>query len=41
MPLEEGLPTTVDWMRANLDRIDACIRRHAGHMELPAELALA
>ena len=41
VPLEEGLPTTVDWMRANLEWIDSCIRRHAQRMELPAELALA
>jgi nucleoside-diphosphate-sugar epimerase len=41
VPLEDGLPATVDWMRANLDWIDSCIRRHAERMELPAELALA
>jgi nucleoside-diphosphate-sugar epimerase len=41
VPLEEGLPTTVEWMRANLEWIDSCIRRHAERMELPAELALA
>jgi nucleoside-diphosphate-sugar epimerase len=41
VPLDEGLGTTVEWMRANLDWIDACIRRHADRMELPAELALA
>jgi UDP-glucose 4-epimerase len=39
--LAEGLPATVDWMRANLDWIDSCIRRHADRMQLPAELALA
>ena len=32
-PLEDGLLRTVDWMRENLDLIDACIRRHAGHVD--------
>jgi nucleoside-diphosphate-sugar epimerase len=41
VPLDDGLATTVEWMRANLDWIDACIRRHADRMELPAELAFA
>jgi UDP-glucose 4-epimerase len=32
-PLEDGLGRTVDWMRENLDLIDACIRRHAEHLD--------
>jgi UDP-glucose 4-epimerase len=32
-PLEDGLLRTVDWMRENLDLIDACIRRHAEHVD--------
>jgi UDP-glucose 4-epimerase len=32
VPLEEGLVATVEWMRANLDWIDACIARHAQQM---------
>jgi UDP-glucose 4-epimerase len=32
-PLEDGLLRTVDWMRENLDLIDACIRRHAEHLD--------
>jgi nucleoside-diphosphate-sugar epimerase len=32
MPLEDGLATTIDWMREHLDLIDACVRRHARHM---------
>jgi nucleoside-diphosphate-sugar epimerase len=39
--LDEGLPTTVQWMRANLGWIDSCVRRHADHMSSPSELALA
>jgi UDP-glucose 4-epimerase len=30
--LEVGLRQTVDWMRENLDLIDACISRHAKHL---------
>lgn len=30
--LEDGLVNTVEWMRANLDLIDACVRRHAEHL---------
>jgi UDP-glucose 4-epimerase len=30
--LEDGLRQTVDWMRENLDLIDACISRHAKHL---------
>jgi nucleoside-diphosphate-sugar epimerase len=33
VPLADGLRTTVEWTRANLDRIDACIARHASHLE--------
>ena len=33
VPLEDGLRQTIDWMRENLDLIDACIERHAKHME--------
>jgi nucleoside-diphosphate-sugar epimerase len=33
MPLEDGLRRTVDWTRENLDLIDACIRRHAEHLD--------
>ena len=32
MPLEEGLRRTVEWTRANLDRIDACVERHAARL---------
>jgi UDP-glucose 4-epimerase len=32
-PLEDGLLRTVDWMRENLDLIDACVRRHAEHVD--------
>lgn len=32
-PLEDGLLRTVDWMRENLDLIDASIRRHAEHID--------
>jgi UDP-glucose 4-epimerase len=32
-PLEDGLLRTVEWMRENLDLIDACIRRHAEHVD--------
>lgn len=32
-PLQDGLRRTVDWMRENLDLIDACIRRHAEHLD--------
>jgi UDP-glucose 4-epimerase len=31
--LEDGLVDTVDWMRENLNLIDACIRRHAEHLD--------
>jgi nucleoside-diphosphate-sugar epimerase len=40
VPLEDGLEATAYWMRDNLELIDACIARHAGHVELPPELAL-
>jgi UDP-glucose 4-epimerase len=40
VPLEDGLRTTAEWMRDNLDLIDACIARHAARVELPAELVL-
>jgi nucleoside-diphosphate-sugar epimerase len=40
VPLEDGLQATADWMRDNLELIDACIAHHAEHMELPPELAL-
>jgi UDP-glucose 4-epimerase len=39
--LEEGLAATVEWTRENLRLVDSCVRRHAGHMSLPPELALA
>ena len=32
-PLEDGLLRTVEWMRENLDLIDACIHRHAEHLD--------
>jgi UDP-glucose 4-epimerase len=35
LQLEEGLPRTVDWTRENLDLIDACVARHAGHVASP------
>jgi UDP-glucose 4-epimerase len=35
VPLQEGLPATVDWMRANLGWIDSCIARHAGNVAVP------
>jgi nucleoside-diphosphate-sugar epimerase len=38
--LEDGLRATVDWMRDNLELIDACIARHAEHIDLPLELVL-
>jgi len=31
--LEAGLRSTIDWMRANLDTIDACIARHADRLD--------
>jgi hypothetical protein len=30
--LEDGLRRTVEWTRANLDRIDACVDRHADRL---------
>jgi len=30
--LDDGLKITVDWTRANLDRIETCIRKHEAHM---------
>ncbi len=30
--LEEGLRRTVEWTRENLDRIDACVERHAARL---------
>jgi UDP-glucose 4-epimerase len=33
VPLSEGLPRTVEWTRAHLDEIDACVARHAAHLE--------
>jgi len=41
VPLDEGLPTTVDWTRASLEWIDSCIRRHADRMSFPPELVAA
>jgi UDP-glucose 4-epimerase len=32
-PLEDGLQRTVEWMRDNLGLIDACIHRHAEHLD--------
>lgn len=32
VPLEEGLPATVEWIRANIAWIDVCIERHARQM---------
>jgi UDP-glucose 4-epimerase len=32
-PLDEGLRRTIAWTRDNLDFIDACIARHAVHLE--------
>lgn len=32
VPIEEGLRLTVDWTRANLDRIERCMHRHADAM---------
>lgn len=29
VPLDEGLRRTIEWTRANLDRIDRCIERHS------------
>lgn len=40
VPLDEGLPQTIAWTRANLDLIDTCVARHAGRMTLPPELEL-
>ena len=39
VPLDDGLATTIDWMREHLGLIDACVQRHAKHMSLPRELA--
>ena len=33
VPLEEGLQQTIGWTRAHIDLIDACIDRHAQHMQ--------
>lgn len=33
VPISEGLSRTVDWTRENMARVQACIDRHAGHME--------
>jgi len=38
VPLDDGLATTIDWMREHLGLIDACVQRHAEHMPLPREL---
>lgn len=35
IPLAEGIRATVEWMRENLELIDACIARHAAHMNVP------
>jgi UDP-glucose 4-epimerase len=40
VPLEDGLPQTIAWMRSNLELIDSCIARHAERMTLPPELEL-
>jgi UDP-glucose 4-epimerase len=32
-PLEDGLQRTVEWMRDNLGLIEACIHRHAEHLD--------
>lgn len=32
VPLREGLETTVDWTRENLDVIERCMSKHARHM---------
>jgi UDP-glucose 4-epimerase len=37
--LDDGLATTIDWMREHLSLIDACVQRHGEHMTLPRELA--
>jgi nucleoside-diphosphate-sugar epimerase len=37
--LEDGLTSTIDWMRQHLSLIDACVYRHAQHMSLPRELS--
>jgi nucleoside-diphosphate-sugar epimerase len=36
VPLREGLAGTVDWTRANLDRIERCIERHADRVAVEA-----
>ena len=39
-PLRDGLETTVDWMRENLEWIERCMARHADRVpDLPAPLA--
>jgi UDP-glucose 4-epimerase len=30
--LQDGLRRTVEWPRANIDRIDACVDRHADRL---------
>jgi UDP-glucose 4-epimerase len=32
--LRDGLTRTIEWTRQNLPLIEACIRKHAGHIEL-------
>jgi UDP-glucose 4-epimerase len=32
VPLEDGLTSTIAWMREHMNLIDACVQRHAQHM---------
>ena len=40
-PLEDGLQRTVDWARENLGLIEACIARHAEHLDVVGALPAA
>ena len=40
-PLEDGLQRTVDWARENLGLIEACIARHAEHLDAVGALPAA
>ena len=31
--VREGIQRTIEWTRANLQKIDSCIRKHSAHME--------
>jgi len=33
-PLEEGIRRTIDWTRQNIHMLEACILKHASHMNV-------